>query len=240
VLLVTVVSRTSKQKEVQLQTAAKAEPLASVKSTEGEVPGAITLGEDKGVPYYHCSGAGSGDEVTLILLHGMAFTKEDWKKPSGILKDLCTRETQRKLSVFAVDLPVTADFKDLTMFLDSLSGQGKVTKPVSLVTPSASGKTMATWAGSAAVEHTLPQYISRWIPVAPVAFSSVPEHDIRNMINLPTLAIYGSKDTRGKDVSNRLKEFANARVLELHGGHPCYLDSPKEFVDEVVAFLDQP
>jgi len=213
---------------------------------EEEVPGlnlissgVIHVEDDNRIAYYHCDGPGREGEATLVMLHGMRFTKQDWKT-SGILKDLCTRRIIKKLSVFAVDLDVKSDFKDLMKFLDLSTKKGKMSKPVVLMTPSASGRTMSTWADSAAVEGTLKQYISKWIAVAPVSFLSTPEHDVRNLneLALPILAIYGNEDKPGKDVSERLHVLANARVVELEGGHPVYLDRPKEFVDYVVEFIE--
>jgi hypothetical protein len=101
---------------------------------------------------------------------------------------------------------------------------------------------MATWAAAAVatrVKETLPKYIERWIPVASGAFLTAPERDIRRLQGLlPILAIYGDKDRAGKQSSERLQALAGATTLEMVGTHPCYLDSPKEFVYEVIKFVD--
>ena len=232
VIMVALVSLPSQRKDLEIE---RAESSVSVKSSElGGISGKISTKEAEGISYYHCAGMGSGDELSLVLLHGAKFTKEDWKTPSGILEDLCKRETQRKINVFAVDLPVQADHKDLMKFLDSVAD---ISKPVSLVTPSASGKTMVTWSASTTVQETLPRYIKQWIPVAAIAVNRAPDDDIRKLGGLSILAIYGNRDIPGKESSERLKSLAGARILEQVGGHPCYLDSPKEFVSELVNFL---
>ena len=56
-------------------------------------------------------------------MHGASFTKEDWKK-SGILDMLCdinNEEDEGNLSISALDLPVSADGKQLVgMAFDTL------------------------------------------------------------------------------------------------------------------------
>jgi hypothetical protein len=134
-----------------------------------------------------------------------------------------------------------ATYKDLIQFLEAMKAQRKIHGPVALVTPSASGLTMVTWAAAAdSVKETLPEYVERWIPVAAGAVLSAPEHDIQRLQGLlPILAIHGNKDRAGKQSSERLLAFAGATILEMTGTHPCYLDSPKEFVDEVIKFVDR-
>ena len=46
-------------------------------------------------------------------------------------------------------------------------------------------------------------------------------------------AIYGDTDRTGKRVTEQLVQYAGATSLQLHGGHPVYLDSPNEFVHAV-------
>lgn len=208
--------------------------------TANAMPAQVSLEETDGISHYHCSGGGStSNAISLVLLHGSRFTKEDWKNPPGILENFCSRSTNQKLDVFAVDLPVKADYKDLAKLLDSMEKEGKISKPVSLVTPSASGRTMVTWAGaSESWIEKLPEYIKQWIPVAALSVNHAPDGDIQRLTDLPILAIYGDQDSPGRDCSKKLERLAGAHVLEQHGRHPCYFDSPKEFVDEVVKFID--
>ena len=110
-------------------------------------------------------------------------------------------------------------------------------KPVSLITPSASGKTVVSWAASSTVGETLSRYVRQWIPVAALAVNSAPDDELRRLSNLSILAVYGDADKSGKASAEKLKSLAGAQVLEQVGRHPCYLDSPKEFVTEVSNFL---
>jgi len=215
---------------------------------KAENAGIITTKETAdGISYYYCEGSGPAyrgqeklDEApTLILLHGAKFTKEDWKSPPGILQDFCQRETEKKMNILAFDLPVSADYKDLMKLIDSLS----IPKPVSLLTPSASGKTMTSWllAGNDML-RIIPKYVRYWIPVASLSVNNVPQDSVRKMTIVKThiLSIHGDRDTAGKNSSERLQNYAGADVVELQGGHSCYLDQPKEFVTEVIKFLETP
>lgn len=219
-----------------LELSEEAVSAVSVKNEKDSVISvAISLEEAGEIPYYRCTGTGSdGNGLSLVLLHGAKFTKEDWKA-SGILEDFCKREAQKKIDFFAVDLSVQADYKDLVNFLDSVPD---ISKPVSLVTPSASGKTMVSWAASTTVHETLPRYIRQWIPVAAVAVNRAPDDDLRKFSDLPILAVYGDADAPGKASSEKLQSLAGAQVLEQVGRHPCYLDSPKEFVTEVSKYIE--
>lgn len=83
----------------------------------GEFDGGDDL---KTIAYYRC-GKHENEEIPdhkqmdLVLLHGSAFTKEDWKS-SGILGQFC-QFNKDGLSITALDLPVSADFEHfLTVF----------------------------------------------------------------------------------------------------------------------------
>lgn len=83
------------------------------------------------------------------------------------------------------------------------------------------------------------QHVKQWIPVASHSVIPAPNSDIVKLKGwIPILAIYGDLDSKGKVCSNKLQDLAEAQVLELPGRHPCYLDSPKEFVDAVVKFVE--
>lgn len=204
-----------------------------------KAPSSLIQSEVSGIPYYHCHGEGASSslEISIILLHGARFTKEDWKT-SGILQDVCSRKFPGKLSVFAVDLPTKADFQDLMKLLDEMESKKLIRKPVTLVTPSAGGRTMVSWTVSPTAKETIPKYVSKWIPVAANSINNTPDQVIPVLAAVETLAIYGDQDIGGKISSEKLKSLANAKVVELRGSHPCYIDSPKEFVDEVMKFVE--
>ena len=53
------------------------------------------------------------------------------------------------------------------------------------------------------------------------------------------MAIHGDEDSMGKKVTERLVSLTKARGVELEGRHPVYLDSPDEFVIEVLKFMEE-
>ena len=183
----------------------------------------------------------------LVLLHGAAFSKEEWKT-SNILQMLCeinNEEDEGDLSILALDLPVTADGMELGLAFDSLvSGRVLTGRPVTIITPSASGKSVLSLgemnSSSGGSNELLTRIIKAWIPVASFAVLKASESTLVKYknANIPILSIHGDKDEAGKKVTERLKEVSNANGVELGGRHPVYLDSPEEFVQEVMQFLD--
>lgn len=210
-------------------------------------------------------GDGAGRE--LLLLHGAAFRASTWEE-SGILEGLCLLGKQAAsdasagtvagdLSVTALDLPVSADALYLNQAFKALWERGIISGEATyIVTPSASGSAMMSAASFAAskdqddesskmdqsedVSKILSRMVRGWIPVAAGAVLSASRQAIGIFIDLeiPILAIYGDQDAKGKDSSNRLSEEAGAWTLELEGRHPCYLDSPSEFIRAVIDFID--
>ena len=210
-------------------------PVEEVKASEMTTMAAgVFQGSVGGVDYYHCP-AERQDPIDLVLLHGAAFTKEDWKT-SGILEKLCHVP---KLTVTALDLNHRGNHEDLKKVLDGLR-QTKIiatNKPVALVTPSASGYSVVDWITTGSMDE-LVQYVGYWIPVASPSIKKADETSLKELKGrLPTLAIYGSKDSGGKLVSERLQSFSGTKTVEIYGGHPCYLDSPDIFIKEVLNFL---
>jgi hypothetical protein len=195
----------------------------------------IVTGTVNSIPYYHCSGAGS-DVRHLVLLHGAKFTKEDWKT-AGLLGGFCRIAN---LSVSAMDLPVSAGYQELTELLTAMQEKKLISLPVALVTPSASGKTITDWMKNGDVSK-LPDYVYRWIPVAAGSVLTASEEQVTSLqgstSNFSIFAIYGNLDAMGKKTTERLKELAGAKTLELEGGHPCYLDSPDAFKAAVLEDL---
>ena len=225
---------------------------------------AVSLGDEyDDLPYLHCGpefgthpnpGDGAGRE--LLLLHGAAFRASTWEE-SGILEGLCLLGRQAgasdasvvaaDLSVTALDLPVSADALYLNKAFKSLWERGIISGEATfIVTPSASGSSMmsaASFAVSKQAEDAskiLRRLVRGWIPVAAGAVLSAPSDDLGVFIELeiPILAIYGDQDAKGKKSSERLSDEAGASTLELEGRHPCYLDSPNEFIRAVTDFID--
>jgi hypothetical protein len=121
-----------------------------------------------GVDYYHCPGGGDANVLDLVLLHGAHFTKQDWKT-SGIFDELCQTP---QLSATALDLNSQASHEDLKNILDALKKSKIIkSKPVALVTSSASGYTIVDWISQSTIESLL-KYVGYWIPVASPSYSS--------------------------------------------------------------------
>jgi len=199
-------------------------------------PGTIVEGatSQNNIGYYHCTSA-VADPIHIVLLHGASFDKSIWVS-TGILEDFCS---SGGVSVTALDLPVSAGNEPLRGVLDDLYGDASLqaTKPVVLVTPSASGYSMVDWMINGDITQ-IPEYIQTWIPVAPVSLPSASDEQITAAFSsTPVLAIYGDGDTSGGRLSERLGSVVDATVVELVGGHPAYRDSPVEFVDVILNFI---
>lgn len=189
------------------------------------------------IEYYHLPASKPTEENHhLVLLHGAAYTKENWKT-SGIFERFS--KAFPSIAITALDLPVSADHNDLKQALGKLRDEDLIEQlPISaLVTPSASGKTITTWIAD--TEDSIDEleiYLSLWIPVASFDVASLTSTNLqalRQQQDVNVLAIYGDRDIRGKKVMQKLREHAGAKLLELHGGHPVYLDSPDAFVQAV-------
>lgn len=196
-----------------------------------------TVGDDQ-ISYYHQPAISPTEENHhLVLLHGSAFSKEDWKT-SGIF-GLFQRNFP-SISVTALDLPVRADHRKLKKLLRSMRDEDLIVQlPVSgLVTPSASGKSITTWITAEAKSGLdMENYISLWIPVASYSVAKCRTSDLeflqRDSSGISVLAIYGDQDGNGKKVMQSLHDHSGAKLLELPGRHPVYLDSPDAFVKAV-------
>ena len=128
-------------------------------------PGTIRTGSAGVVDCYHCSATKSDDQPVqhIVLLHGASFTKENWKKV-GILDQFCAVP---QVSTTALDLSAGAGSTALRSVLDALSNSTNVdvSKPVVLVTPSASGYTIVDWLLQGDTAE-IPSYVHVWVPVA--------------------------------------------------------------------------
>ena len=223
----------------------KKQPL--VHGYTGYIPSgsAVTIQEGSvlDIPYYHCSGGNAGDSSMqdIVLLHGAAFTKEDWKT-SGILEQFCMYQG---IAVTALDLPVTAKHAQLQAVLEALNhhSDGSIVQslPIAgLVTPSASGSTVVDWIVNGNAQTLKEQFVSRWIPVAAGSVLGYTASDFAAAISdWKILAIYGDQDASGRKSSELLQTAVGAVMVELPGRHPVYLDSPTAFVETVLWHLAQ-
>jgi len=276
------------------RTVEKKKTTTATLATNSLQEGTVTLKDGTSIAYYHQPAAAATTAATtttdtkfydLVLLHGAAFTKEDWIKSTS--SSISTQgQTNNILSMFhtkfpavsvvAFDLPVTSDHHRLIDLLESatttttttlLGSQSQTKKPIiaslpvaGLVTPSASGKTITDWIVHDDNDNTslpitkLSHYIQHWIPVASGSVKRCSGEQLqkvgllnKNKIkntnkknddddgtkSFDIFAIYGDTDRTGKRVTEQLVQYAGATSLQLHGGHPVYLDSPNEFVHAV-------
>lgn len=207
-------------------------------STKPNSDGITAARTPSGIAYYHCQGrqgvVDAKQNRHLVLLHGSVFTKENWKN-SGILKAFCLESVN---SVVALDLDVKVSLDTLLSTLQELEQQRIIELPLAaLVTPSASGQAIIDGLIQGRVSR-MTSAIQRWIPIACNAILKAPKpEDFANLKSWPILAIYGNKDSPGMASSKILEKHSGAIVKELVGGHPCYFDSPVDFVAAVVKFL---
>lgn len=206
--------------------------LKPISSTKDGTTSVVQRGSIGNVPYYHCD---NKNGVSLVLLHGAKYTKEDWLN-SGILFDLC----QASLQVVALDLSVKATHSDLQHILDQLAARKLIQLPITLVTPSASGFAVVDWIQHAGQAQELDHYVRTWVPVASLSVRTASPEALSALTktNVQIFAMHGDLDLPGKKSSELLQQYSGARVQELPGGHPFYLDSPKLFVQTILAYIE--
>jgi len=77
-----------------------------------------------------------------------------------------------------------------------------------------------------------------WMPIAPAGWRD--HRDRLGELGVPTLVLWGSADKvfpvgEGEELAAAI---AGARLLLFEGAsHPCYLDQPERFHDELVTFV---
>lgn len=199
--------------------------------------------------YIHCGSYFRSDtmdtdnDLEILMLHGAAFKKEDWVT-SGILNDFCFKGGKH-ISVTAIDLSVRVGVEGLEDAFQALVGAGVLSGlPVIIISPSASGKSVVNLASDGYKSDNgmsiLQKLLKTWIPVATSAVLSVKEKEVFSVFpnaGIDILAIHGDLDEMGKKVTQTLENYAGAKGVQLHGRHPCYLDSPTQFVQTIYDYL---
>jgi abhydrolase domain-containing protein 14 len=192
------------------------------------------------------AGDSAADDVTVLLLHGQAFSAETW----------CETRTLEALAAgghaaVAVDLPghggtggAPLPAAERGTFLDELVRalglhNSSSAKKVLLVSPSMSGSYAMPYleAGGAAV--------SGWVAVAPVGaadfskrVAALPADADAPLRRLPVLAAYGERDARRPDADALAGALPRCRVAVIAGaGHAIYLDDPAAWHRELLAFV---
>lgn len=216
--------------------------------------GNVVYKTNQQLDYYHCGPLPNTQQPSsssllseLVLLHGAAFTKENWKT-SGILDKLCdinNNEDGGNLSTSAWDLPVSANGEELMEAYRAMVDKGVLSGgAVTFVTPSASGKALTSLVSEKQQNDDsseLKSLVKGWISVASGSVLQTSDEALQTYLHesVPILAIHGDEDTMGKKVTERLVTLTKAKGIELEGRHPVYLDSPDEFVMEVLKFMEE-
>lgn len=176
---------------------------------------------------------------TLVFLHGAAFTSQNWA-------DLGTLDYFANLDyrVVALDLPgygksrgVVGAPADRAHFLANVFEKLLIDRPV-IVSPSMSGSFAVPFVMSD--QNTAQDRLRGFIPIAPTSTSEFSREAYLNL-SLPTLIIYGEKDTSlGIQSLENLKNIPGSIVHMMKGAsHPCYLYNPEEFHSTVLQFLER-
>ena len=155
-----------------------------------------------------------------------------------------TRLSENGYNVVAIDLPGYGGTESLKydhqhhVVLEKIIASLSLDRPV-IISPS--------FSGLYSIDYILrnPKGLLAFIPVAPVFpenFESVLENAdvIASLQSIPAFVVWGSRDTPGKDNSKRLLEiFTRGKSFAIEGAsHPCYLDEPETFNEEVTSFLN--
>lgn len=169
-----------------------------------------------------------GSGLTVLLLHGAAFTSQTWVDSVDTLRTLAALGHQ----VIAIDLPgygktQVSDHKmagDKAGYMESaISALSPASQPV-VVSPSMSGSFVIPLL----VRDQTAAPVRAWVPVAPVSTSQ--GRAVFPDLSLPTMIVFGERDTglghRSRDDLSLLPSATQPQVLP-GAGHPAYLDQPQ-------------
>lgn len=171
----------------------------------------------------------------ILLLHGKNFKSETWQ-------NVGTMHLMAGIGhvVIAVDLPgygetVESYHGDRSKFILSIIRSELLSgiHPV-LISPSMSGEYSVKFVG----EHS--DLLSGYVPVAPVATSSVSQAILKD-VKVPTLIVYGENDSTpmAKEAPNDLRIMPNSQEVCLkNAGHAAYLDQPDVFHKMLYNFME--
>ena len=193
--------------------------------------------EDLKIHYKETSGTST---LPLVLLHGYSFSSQTWHTLGTL--DLLEKN---KIHAYAIDMP----------------GFGKSTgKRISLSQPDTLVKFMSTlfealniddlmllgpsMGGGYAIIYTIsnPSKVKGLVLVAPAGLDKPFISQHLDKLTMPVLIFWGDKDYVFKiDLGYTLeKELPNAKLVVCKGAkHPCYLDVPELFHQELIRFIKQ-
>jgi len=166
----------------------------------------------------------------IVLLHGARFQAATWKELKT-LDRLCNAGHRPH----AIDLPGFGKSPRSTVaheaVLEAFIQQEKLSRPV-LVGPSMSGKISLDFA----LKH--PESIAGLVLIGAVGVREKSEQ--LDTMRVPCLIVWGSADTVAPLENGRLLhqkiQGAELRIFD-NAGHPCYLDQPELWHQELLTFL---
>mmetsp|Transcript_3869 Transcript_3869/g.5200 ORF Transcript_3869/g.5200 Transcript_3869/m.5200 type:complete len:263 (+) Transcript_3869:2103-2891(+) len=184
---------------------------------------------------------GDPNSQAIILLHGMAFSSQVWKR-IGTYSEL----SNSGYFVVGVDLPGKGQTKCSDKSFENkyedflahlISALQLKTKPL-IVAPS--------WSGRFVEGYLLEKFnadnpeISGIVWVAPALSAKDRLKQLFPRLSIPFLIVYGEKDGMGKRSESLLTKNPNHLVKVIpKGSHPCYLDDPDLFHNSVLAWISQ-
>jgi abhydrolase domain-containing protein 14 len=178
----------------------------------------------------HYLEAGNPAGGKVLLLHGARFSSETWRTLGTI-----DRLARASYHVVALDLPgyggseVTPIATDV--FLAEVMTALGIEK-AAVVSPSMSGQF------SFPLVVRSPEKVSGFVPIAPAGSERYLR--VLKKVKVRALVVWGEKDeiipVEESDALAAAMEDSK-RVILKDASHPCYLDRPDEFHQELLAFL---
>ena len=180
----------------------------------------------------HLLAVGAEEGRSVLLLHGRSFHAGTWLNLGTL--DLLAKNSYKAV---ALDLPGFGKSEGTLpppeAFLAELIPELDLVKPV-VVAPSMSGLFAFPF-----IKHH-PRLAGGFVPVAPVGAREYAP--LLGETDVATLIFWGEKDdlfapSEGEYLAGHLPR--SRLVVIPEAGHACYLDSPDEFHNELVGFLDR-
>ncbi|XP_008317809.1 putative protein-lysine deacylase ABHD14B [Cynoglossus semilaevis] len=187
--------------------------------------------------YRQSQPAAGGATMTVLLLHGIRFSSENWLNIGTL--EILARAGCRAV---AVDLPGLGRSKSAEApaavgelappgFLKQICDQLSLS-PVVVVSPSLSGMYSLPFL----TQHQ--DLVRAYVPVAPICTEKYTAEQYQR-VQVPTLIVYGDQDAQlGEESRRNLSNLTNHSVVVMKGaGHPCYLDDPDTWHRVLTEFL---
>ncbi|CAL1536403.1 unnamed protein product [Lymnaea stagnalis] len=174
-------------------------------------------------------------KLDILFLHGASFTSQNWLEIKSL--DHVANWGYRGV---AIDLPgkgktdaiaASESGKFLDAFISALHMSNVV-----IVSPSASGVYSLSYLFDD--PELSAEIVKGFVPIAPVQTHAYTSKYSESQI--PTLIVYGTKDSQGPLVLNDLKLLPKSEVAPItDAGHACYMDKPDQFHKVLYNFLQK-